>query len=72
MRSGDLTHSIVIIVNNTVLYIYYIYIIYMYLKVAKRLDLKCYHKKEITIVWDDRGAVKNKTNMLLALKELAV
>ena len=45
----------------------------MYLKVAKRLDLKCsHHKKEITIVWGDRGAVKNKTNMLLALEELAV
>ena len=70
MRSGDLTYIIVIIVNNTV---FYIYIIYMYLKVAKRLGLKCsHHKREITIVWGDRGAVKNKTNMALALKELAV
>ena len=45
----------------------------MYLKVAKRLGLTCsHHKTDITIVWGDRGAVKNKTNMALALKELAV
>ena len=39
-------HSIAIVVNNTVIY----------LKVAKRLDLKCsHHRREMIIMWCDRG-----------------
>lgn len=48
-KYGDLLHSIVIIVNNIVLY----------LETWKllRVDLKCSHsKKEIVIMWHDGGA----------------
>ena len=45
INSGDLMHSIVIIANNTVLF----------LEVAKRLDLNCSSEQLTLIVWCDGG-----------------